>query len=273
MDLEAVDARLPDRVGTNAERGRLAQIDDVIDEAFSTGDRAFRSSAITREEGLFLRRLASGQQVKRTIEIGCANGISALYLCSGLLGKQGAAHTAIDPFQQTGFQGRGVENVRRAGIDFFGLIERPSEIALPALLQDGARYDLAFIDGLHTADQTMIDFYFLDRMLRVGGILVFDDVNSRAVNKVARYVSTYPNYRLVGTAGERGKQRQTINAVKAALSIAFWPVRKMSEKLFLEVFDVSLLDPKLLWSLDFHSMAAFEKTGECDRDTNWYRGI
>ena len=253
---------------------REPKIDGVIDALFSSADRAFLRSAISREEGEFLRALASRPDVRTTIEIGCANGISGLYICSGLLGKERAAHTAIDPFQSSEFRGRGVENIRSAGFDFFRLIELPSEIALPRLLVDGTRYDLAFIDGLHTADQTMVDFYYLDKLLRVGGFVVFDDVNSAAVNKIARYAATYPNYQMLATVGRRGSQRRVVNALKQGMSLALWPVRKVfGDAVFREFFDASLAHPELLWTLDFHTMAAFQKMGEFSRDTNWYRGL
>jgi predicted O-methyltransferase YrrM len=254
------------------EQGRT-EIDRVVEGLFSNADQDFLSSAISREEGRFLRELASRTDVRTTIEVGCANGISGMYICSGIAGKDAPSHTAIDPFQNSEFQGRGVNNIRRAGIEFFRLIEKPSEIALPELLSNGARFDLALIDGLHTADQTMVDFYYLDRLLRVGGILVFDDVNFPPVNKVARYVSTYPNYQLIATAGRRGGPRRIINLTKQMLGILLSPARRLFPGLFREFFDISLAYPEKLWNIDFHTMAAFQKTGEYWRDTNWYRGL
>jgi predicted O-methyltransferase YrrM len=256
------------------DRDLTRRVDSVVNDLFAAGDPAFLSSAVSREEGGLLRVLASRPEIRKSIEIGCANAISTLYICSGTAGKANPSHTAIDPFQTAAFARRGVRNVERAGIDFFELIEKPSEIALPELLADGRSYDFALIDGLHTADQTMVDFYYLDRMLRVGGILVFDDANAAAVNKIVRYASTYPNYRLIAASGRRGPLRQAINAVKHGLSLATWPLRRLlKDDAFREIFDVSLVDPGLLWSVDYHSMIAFEKTGEFERDTNWYRGL
>ena len=259
---------------TEAPAKSRLDVDRVIDALFSSADRAFLSSAISREEGEFLRALASRKDVRTTIEVGCANGISTLYICSGIGGKEGARHTAIDPFQSSSFGGRGTENVLRAGFGFFRLIEKPSEIALPELLTAGERYDLAFIDGLHTADQTMVDFYYLDRLLHVGGVLVFDDVQGHSVNKIVRYASTYPNYRMLGAVGRRGPYRRIINLAKQTLAALLWPARKaLGAALVGEFFDVSVVQAEALWSIDSHTMVALEKTGEYQRDTNWYRGI
>jgi hypothetical protein len=40
----------------------------------------------------------------------------------------------------------------------------------------------------------MIDFYFINRMLKVGGIVAFDDNGWAPVHKVVRHVASYPAY-------------------------------------------------------------------------------
>ena len=259
---------------TPAEQNEISNVHEMVERLFAGADREFLRSAISREEGLFLLQLASRPCVRNTIEVGCANGVSSIYICSGLSGKESPSHTAIDPFQAGDFQGRGVSNVKRAGFSFFECVEQPSEIALPQLLKSGKTYEMAFIDGLHTADQTLLDFYYLDRMLSVGGIVAIDDVNSRAVNKIVHYISTYQSYRLIGTSGRRAAPRRALNVMKQIVAAGIWPLRKIAgDATAREFFDVSILHSEHLWTLDFCTMAAFEKTGDCTRDTNWYRGI
>ena len=256
-------------------KGRAgASAAEIVDQLFAGADSDFLRSAISREEGRFLEALASRPQVRNTIEVGCANGISSIYIRSGISAKASPNHTAIDPFQASHYHGRGIANVGRAGFPFFGVIEQPSEIALPGLLNSGKSYDMALIDGLHTADQTILDFYYLDRMIPAGGIIVFDDASARAVNKVVHYISTYPNYRLIATSGPRGIQRRALNLVKWVVATGLWPIRKiLGDATVREFWDISLLQPEHLWTIDFCTMAAFEKTGEFARDTDWYRGI
>lgn len=258
----------------DAVRGQSPRISTVVDHLFQTADSRFLRSAISRNEGQFLQQLASRPDIRNTIEIGCANGISSLYICSGISNKDNPSHTAIDPFQTNHYRGRGVANVESAGFTFFHLIEQGSETALPELLGKGKFYDLAFIDGLHTADQTLVDFYYIDRLLRPGGIVVIDDVNAMAVNKIVHYVSTYPNYRLVGTCGPRGAKRRALNVAKRILAGTLWPFRKVLGDPFLrEFFDISVVQPANLWTIDFCTMSAFEKSSEYARDTDWYEGI
>ena len=64
----------------------------------------------------------------------------------------------------------------RTGFDFIIFKEELSEIALPSLLKEKeGRFDLIFIDGLHSYDQVMLDFYYANRLIRIGGFIVFDD--------------------------------------------------------------------------------------------------
>src|ERR1700732_2463341 len=95
---------------------------EIVDQLFATADRDFLRSAISREEGRFLTALASRAHVRNTIEVGCANGISSIYICSGISDKDDASHTAIDPFQTKHYHGRGLANVARAGFPFFDVI-------------------------------------------------------------------------------------------------------------------------------------------------------
>ena len=259
---------------TSALEKSPSQADAVLDSLFSIATREFLDSAVTREEGAFLRKLSSQPDVKNTIEIGCANGVSGIYICFGLSGKENVSHTAIDPFQFSEYQGRGVENIRRSGFDCLQLIAQPSELALPDFLNRGASFDMALIDGLHTADQTLVDFYYLDRIIRVGGVIVFDDVHLPAVARIAGYVATYPNYKVIGTCGRRGARRRLMNALKRVASLALRPLQKLcGEALCREFFDISLLHPHRLRTIESCTMIAFRKTAGFKRGTTWHRGM
>lgn len=97
---------------TDTSKDTAARVELVIDDLFSQASKDFLDSAISRDEGQFLRDLASRPGVQKTIEVGCANGVSSLYICGGLSSKQKVSHIAIDPFQSSNYEGRGVENVR-----------------------------------------------------------------------------------------------------------------------------------------------------------------
>lgn len=252
-----------------------APIHPLIGGIYASADARLLASAISPEEGAFLHRLVRSSKALHSIEIGCAFGLSSLHICLALQDRPGASHTILDPFQTSAFDRAGVRLLERAGIDFFRLIEERSEFALPKLLESGRQFDFCFIDGLHTFDQTLLDFYYLNRMLKVGGILAIDDINHPAVNKAAKYIITYPCYRLIGTAGRRGRQRRLLNAAKAVFSILLTPFNRLAgESTAHEFFDTTLVRPRVRRALDTCTLAAFEKTAEDDqRDTNWFRNL
>ena len=84
-------------------------------------------------------------------------------------------------------------------VEFYNL---PSYRALSALEAKGRKVKLAFIDGWHTFDYVLVDFFLIDKMLEVGGIVVFDDANWPSIRKVCRYIATnqpYSVYRCTGS--------------------------------------------------------------------------
>jgi predicted O-methyltransferase YrrM len=72
--------------------------------------------SIEREKGEALRDLAIAEGAERTIEVGLALGMSALFLCQAVL-PRGGRHVAIDPFQSESWNGAGVRTLREAGVD------------------------------------------------------------------------------------------------------------------------------------------------------------
>jgi hypothetical protein len=138
-----------------------------------------------------------------TLEVGLAHGISALFICDALNVRNGTQHIVIDPNQhRDSWDGTGIANLRRAGYgDIVRLIEAPSYRALAELEGSGQRIDFAFIDGWHTFDFALVDFFFIDRMLNVGGVVAFDDADWPAIRKVCRFVKTCPAYSVLGVDG------------------------------------------------------------------------
>ena len=59
------------------------------------------------------------------------------------------------------------------------------------------KIQFALIDGWHTFDQVLPDFFYVDQLLEDGGIVAFDDVVMAAINRAVRYFLNYPNYRIV----------------------------------------------------------------------------
>jgi predicted O-methyltransferase YrrM len=244
---------------------------ELIKDIYGRADRRLLGSAISPAEGELLQTLIRQNGCRRTVEVGCAFGLSSLFICDALSVASDPHHVIIDPFQATEFENQGIRNLERAGFTFFRLIEEPSELALPSLLRAGEEFDLALIDGYHTFDHTLLDFFFLNRMLKVGGIIVIDDTSMPAVNKAVKYISTFPCYRLVGAINQRGWRRRLLNTGKLSISTLLSPVTAvLGGALSSEFLDGSLIRRHSIRALDYATMLAFQKLSDDDRDSTWY---
>lgn len=178
-------------------------------------------SAIDPEEGLFLEELVrSDTTIKRTLEVGCAFGLSSLHICAGLRGRMDAQHTILDPFQNSQWDGAGIRNLEAAGVDYFEWIEELSEIALPRLLETReGKFDLVFVDGWHTLDHTLLDCFYATRLLRTGGYLVVDDILLPPVRRAVNYLAQYPCYKAAGTLAGGQSPTLRLRLIRALLGV------------------------------------------------------
>lgn len=220
-------------------------------------------SAIDRNEGDFLFSLIrNDHSIRRTLEVGCAYGLSSLHICAATRDRTGASHTIIDPFQNKDWDGVGVASLEAAGIDFFKLIEIKSEFALPQLLEHSeGQFDFIFVDGWHTFDHTLIDCFYATRLLRIGGVLAIDDVSFPSVRRVVDFLKNFPCYEEAGLVGAKvplsWKRR-------VARTLAFPPARGklkniLSPRLYRKVFED--YSPRMI---------ALRKAKEDRRNWDWH---
>jgi predicted O-methyltransferase YrrM len=172
----------------------------------TSGDNIKVHSSISSSEGQFIQNIIKSIDPKISVEVGLAYGVSALFICDALTIRNGTQHILIDPHQHgergASWEGIGIANLHRAGYgEIVRLIEAPSYRALAQLELSGQRVDFAFIDGWHTFDFTLVDFFYIDRMLNVGGAVAFDDADWPAIRKVCRFVKTNLAYSVIGTDG------------------------------------------------------------------------
>jgi predicted O-methyltransferase YrrM len=257
------------------------KIDELINDIFSkqaviddTGKEIALSANIDQKEGAFLKQILQSVKPERSIEVGCANGIASLYICSELEKQASRHHTIIDPYQSTEWKNAGLTNLKRAGVDFFELIEKPSEIALPELYAAGKKFDFGFIDGWHTFDHTLIDFFYLDKMLNINGVIVIDDVSFPSINKLIRYVlMNYPSYTQVDHVEDKNLIRPTgLRAIRN--SVIKNSVRLISKLIPAKnryrffASNVIVSDEKLNLG---SSMIALKKIKADERSWDWYK--
>jgi predicted O-methyltransferase YrrM len=179
-------------------------------------------SNIAPEQVSFLSDQVRAARPKRTLEVGLAYGTSALAILDGVDRRVHEKHICIDPYQNhlPDWGGRGLYNLERAGLS--SLIEFHEDCsyeALPRILARGDIVDFAFIDGWHTFDYVLVDFFYVDKLLRLGGTVVLDDVDQPPIRKLLRYVLTNLDYSLVRTLPRPlSWRRHTVNAVGGAFN-------------------------------------------------------
>jgi predicted O-methyltransferase YrrM len=232
------------------------------------GDVVELHSSVHREEIDFISAIIKEHRLSRAIEVGCAMGISSLAIADAIKDTGNSIHYIIDPFQKSQWKNIGITNLKRAGFGQFRLIEDRSEFALPALAKEGVKVNFGFIDGWHTFDHTLIDFFYINRMLEPGGVIAIDDVQMPAISKMIRYLYNYPCYRYIGSVENKeitSKRKVFDNAAKVFAGLKYITGQKVAAELF---------NPKLLRSdkeLKLNSsMIAFKKISADERDWNWY---
>lgn len=179
------------------------------------GQRFDLHSNISAEECHLLYRQAEATAAASALEIGMAYGVSSVALADALSSNTDKpALVSIDPHQHKEWNAVALRQLERVGFaPFCELIEAPSHTALPALVERGFRADLALIDGWHTFDHCLVDFFFIDLLLRVGGVVVFDDMWMPGVRGVAEFVLRNRAYVLVDSLPMPSNRRARLRRV------------------------------------------------------------
>jgi len=158
--------------------------------------------ALTRERGRFLRDLCHREGARTVLEIGMAWGLATLWLSEALVGNGAApgAHVVVDPFQTAQFHRAALNSIRTLGLaTMVEFHEEFSAYALPLMAQEGRAFDLVFIDGSHRFDDVFVDLFFAHKLLKPGGLMVFDDTWSDSIFLACRYLETNYAYELIAT--------------------------------------------------------------------------
>jgi predicted O-methyltransferase YrrM len=141
-------------------------------------------------EGEALRAWVIREGASHTIEVGLGYGLSALFICEGLLTDPAADphHVVLDPNQATRFTNCGLQFLDEAGVSkLIEFLPTASEIALPRFLAEGRRFDLAFVDANHRFDGVFLDLIYLGRLVHPGGIIFVDDYQLPSVARAVAF--------------------------------------------------------------------------------------
>ena len=153
---------------------------------------------ISIEQGAVLHGLVREGGVTRSLEIGFAHGYSTVWILDALDQREGAVHTAIDPFEKSIWHGIGLVQAGRVRTTArFEWVADYSIHALSRMIRERARFDLIYIDGNHRFDDVLVDFYLADQVTRAGGLLIFDDTWLESIQTACHFVAQNRAYEIV----------------------------------------------------------------------------
>jgi len=152
-------------------------------------------SETSYEQCVFLQEIIKKNNFNSSLEIGLAFGISSVAIAEAVKQNNGK-HVVIDKFQNQYWNGIGLEILKKASlIDIVEFHEDFSYFVLSKLVVEKAHsFDFAYLDTTKLFDWLLVDFFLLDKLIKVGGIIVFDDVSFPAIRKLLRYISQLPHY-------------------------------------------------------------------------------
>ena len=116
----------------------------------------------------------AGRPGMRYLEVGVFEGQSFLWAFQNVLTHPSSTAVAIDLFALPGLEARFRENLKRAGIDRrTEVLVGYSNEKLRGLAPNS--FDVVYIDGWHAAQDALRDGVLAWDLLKVGGIMIFDD--------------------------------------------------------------------------------------------------
>jgi predicted O-methyltransferase YrrM len=160
--------------------------------------------AIGPVEGAALREWVRRERAERTIETGLGYAISTLFICEALLENgPGGGHVAIDPRLPNSHVDAGLRTLNDAGVrELVEFHQEGSETALPRLLAEGKRFDLAFLDGNHRFEGVFLDLIYAGRLLQDERVVFVDDHQLPAVRRAVRFCLANLGWSVEATGSE-----------------------------------------------------------------------
>ena len=106
----------------------------------------------------------------------------------------------------------------------------------------------------------MVEFYYVNRMLRVGGVVAFDDADRRTVNRVIRYALNYPAYEVVQRKAQPATRRSMLGRARRWASRFPQAGRALRSDLLKRDWDLGISG----------SCVALRKIAADERSSGWY---
>ncbi len=170
------------------ERPKLHSLNDSDPGDDRTSKERLTSWGI---QGNFLRLLV---ELVTTDSLTLETGSGLSTICLAIIG---AKHICVSPSPKEHDRIRQYCAEHQISTERIRFIQMKSKAALPSLDTGGRKLDFALIDGAHAFPEPIVDYYYINERLRVGGILAIDDLDIFGVGILHKFLITERNYELV----------------------------------------------------------------------------
>ena len=174
------------------------------------------------------------------------------------------AHLVIEP-DTTSYGTAAMYNIEKEGLSKYMDIRNDySDKILATLFLENQRIQYAYVDTTKQFDVVLQDFYMINKILDVGGVIIFDDCGGGwpGIQRVARFINTLPHYKVLAGHGKSNPSFRN----KCFQALGFFLVKLIPYKKILYPTISFKSDRELV--LDFNCIA-FQKVTEDNRNWNW----
>ena len=181
-------------------------------------------SSLQRDEALMLASLICSLRPKKSLEIGLAEGGSCVAICAARRDCGiSEPHLALDPFQETLTGGAGLLELEQLGLRNLvnWLPERSEDYLHEAVQRNESSLDFAFVDGGHQVGQKLTDAFYLDKVLRPGGIIAFHDGLLISTATAIYFLVKERGYKIVHLPAD-SSLRRLARSIKHGLRLGLW---------------------------------------------------
>lgn len=218
----------------------------------------------SQEQCEFLKNIVIKNKTTLSLEVGLGYGISTLAILDGLsCVSNNFKHIVLDPLQNE-WNYIGLENIKRSGfeenVEFYNDF---SDNVLPKLFFNGTKIQFAYIDSSKIFDVLMVDTYYILKMMEIGGVLVFDDVDFPGIRKLLRYLVQLPGFKIFAT----------LKKEKPSLK------KKIAESMYKKIISSFPFKEQVIPNIDYKTDAdlnvnyyciALQKVDEDKRHWDWF---
>jgi predicted O-methyltransferase YrrM len=230
-----------------------------------SGNRILLHSNTSRGQGLFIQKMFELAKPQKSIEVGFAYGISTLFILEMHRNNNAIekAHVVIEPDDYWG--NTALYNIEKENLDYYLDIQNDfSDKVLTKFFHENRRFQFAYIDTTKVFDIVLQDFYFINKTLDVGGIIVLDDCGGAwpGVQSVARFINTLPHYKFLD--GYNSVTPTFYRKIALSITSVILKLLPYKKKLYPTIDFKSDVD----LGLNF-SCIAFQKISEDTRNWDW----